>query len=43
MKDLNELKNLNEKIENEKNDFLNNSKRYISQIIEEKMNQLDSN
>lgn len=23
--------------------FLNNSKRYISQIIEEKMNQLDSN
>ena len=31
------------KIENEKNDFRNNSKRYISQIIEEKMNQLDSN
>ena len=40
---LNELKNINEKIENEKNDFRNNSKRYISQIIEEKMNQLDSN
>ena len=37
---LNDLKNQNEKLEKEKNNFRNNNKKYISTIIDEKLSQL---
>ena len=37
---LNDLKNQNEKLEKEKNNFRNNCKKYISTIIDEKLSQL---
>ena len=40
---LNDLKNQNEKLEKEKNNFRNNCKKYISTIIDEKLSQLITN
>ena len=38
-----EMKNKNNKLEKERDEFKNNFKRYIQQVIDEKMNQLNYN